>query len=63
MNQLTLFPDRNALPPEAISDVILGLASEEARYITGCAFGCCLSPEMFAITTGGVYRLERAESC
>lgn len=37
MNQLNLFPDRNLLPPEAISNVVLWLASEEARHITGCA--------------------------
>ncbi len=37
MNQLNLFPDRNLLPPQAISDVVLWLASEEARHLTGCA--------------------------
>ncbi len=37
MNQLNLFPDRNLLPPEAISNVVLWLASEEARHLTGCA--------------------------
>ena len=37
MNQLNLFPDRNLLPPEAISSVVLWLASEEARHMTGCA--------------------------
>ncbi len=37
MNQLNLFPDRNLLPPEAISNVVLWLASGEARHITGCA--------------------------
>jgi len=37
MNALNLFPDRNLLPPEAISNVILWLASEEARHMTGCA--------------------------
>ncbi len=37
MNQLNLFPDRNLLPPEAISAVILWLASDEARHLTGCA--------------------------
>ena len=37
MNQLNLFPDRNLLPPEAISAVVLWLASEEARHLTGCA--------------------------
>ena len=37
MNQLNLFPDRNLLPPEAISNVVLWLASEEARHMTGCA--------------------------
>lgn len=37
MNALNLFPDRNLLPPEAISNVILWLASGEARHMTGCA--------------------------
>src|SRR5258708_23794529 len=37
MNQLNLFPDRNLLPPEAISAAGLWLASEEARHLTGCA--------------------------
>ncbi len=37
MNSLNLFPDRNLLPPEAISNVVLWLASEEARHMTGCA--------------------------
>ncbi len=37
MNQLNLFPNRNLLPPEAISNVVLWLASEEARHMTGCA--------------------------
>lgn len=37
MNQLNLFPDRNLLPPEAISAAVLWLASEEARHLTGCA--------------------------
>lgn len=37
MNQLNLFPDRNLLPPEAISAVVLWLASDEARHLTGCA--------------------------
>jgi NAD(P)-dependent dehydrogenase (short-subunit alcohol dehydrogenase family) len=37
MNQLNLFPDRNLLPPEAISVVVLWLASDEARHLTGCA--------------------------
>jgi SDR family mycofactocin-dependent oxidoreductase len=36
MNQMNLFPDRNLLPPEAISAVVLWLASEEARHLTGC---------------------------
>ena len=36
MNQLNLFPDRNLLPPEAISAVVLWLASDEARHLTGC---------------------------
>jgi len=37
MNQLNLFPNRNLLSPEAISNVVLWLASEEARHMTGCA--------------------------
>ena len=37
MNQLNLFPDRDLLPPEAISAVVLWLASDEARHLTGCA--------------------------
>lgn len=35
MNQMNLFPDRNLLPPEAISAAVLWLASEEARHLTG----------------------------
>ena len=37
MNQMNLFADRNLLPPEAISAVVLWLASDEARHLTGCA--------------------------
>jgi len=37
MNQLNLFPDRGLLPPEDISTVVLWLASDEARHLTGCA--------------------------
>ena len=37
MNALNLFPDRNLLPPEAVSSVVLWLASDEARHLTGCA--------------------------
>ncbi|HEV7236916.1 MAG TPA: mycofactocin-coupled SDR family oxidoreductase [Ktedonobacteraceae bacterium] len=37
MNQLNLFPDRDLLPPEAVSAAVLWLASNEARHITGCA--------------------------
>lgn len=37
MNQLNLFPERNLLPPEAISAAVLWLASDEARHLTGCA--------------------------
>jgi SDR family mycofactocin-dependent oxidoreductase len=37
MNQLNLFPDRDLLPPEAISSVVLWLASSEAQHLTGCA--------------------------
>ena len=36
-NQINLFSDRNLLPPEAISDVVLWLASDEARHLTGSA--------------------------
>jgi (+)-trans-carveol dehydrogenase len=37
MNSLNLFPDRNLLPPEAVSSAVLWLASDEARHLTGCA--------------------------
>jgi SDR family mycofactocin-dependent oxidoreductase len=37
MNRLNLFPDRNLLPPEAVSAAVLWLASDEARHLTGCA--------------------------
>ena len=37
MNTLNLFPDRNLLPPEAISSAVLWLASNEARHLTDCA--------------------------
>lgn len=37
MNQINLFPDRNLLPPEAISAAVLWLASDEAQHMTGCA--------------------------
>ncbi len=37
MNLLNLFPDRNLLPPEAISSAVLWLASNEARHLTGVA--------------------------
>jgi (+)-trans-carveol dehydrogenase len=37
MNQLNLFSDRGLLSPEDISSVVLWLASEEARHLTGCA--------------------------
>lgn len=36
MNQLHLFPDRNLLPPEAVSAAVLWLASDETRHMTGC---------------------------
>ena len=36
-NQMNLFPDRNLLPPEAVSNAVLWLASDEARHITGSA--------------------------
>jgi SDR family mycofactocin-dependent oxidoreductase len=37
MNSLNLLPDRNLLPPEAISAATLWLASDEAQHLTGCA--------------------------
>jgi len=37
MNEMNLLPERGMLAPEDISAVVLWLASEEARYITGCA--------------------------
>lgn len=37
MNSLNLFPDRNLLPPEAVSSAVLWLASDEARHLTGVA--------------------------
>jgi len=37
MNQLNLFPDRGLLSSEDISSVVLWLASDEARHLTGCA--------------------------
>src|SRR5215467_12320706 len=37
MNQLNLFSDRGLLAPEDISSVVLWLASEGARHLTGCA--------------------------
>lgn len=37
MNQINLFSDRNLLPPEDVSKVVLWLASEEARHLTGSA--------------------------
>jgi SDR family mycofactocin-dependent oxidoreductase len=37
MNGLNLFPDRDLLPPEAVSAAVLWLASDEARHLTGCA--------------------------
>ncbi|MGH2496666.1 MAG: mycofactocin-coupled SDR family oxidoreductase [Ktedonobacteraceae bacterium] len=36
-NQINLFPDRDLLPPQAISEVVLWLASDEARHLTGSA--------------------------
>jgi len=37
MNQMNLFPDRDLLPPEAVSAAVLWLASDEAQHLTGCA--------------------------
>lgn len=37
MNQMNLFTESNLLPPEAISNAVLWLASDEARYMTGSA--------------------------
>ncbi|HJT59090.1 MAG TPA: mycofactocin-coupled SDR family oxidoreductase [Ktedonobacteraceae bacterium] len=37
MNELNLFSNRGLLAPEDMSAVVLWLASEEARHITGCA--------------------------
>src|SRR5438105_10008451 len=37
MNALNLFSDRNLLPPEAISAVVLWLASDDAPHLTRCA--------------------------
>src|SRR5438034_8781093 len=37
MNQMNLFTDRNLLTPEDISTVVLWLASDEARHLTGYA--------------------------
>lgn len=37
MNEMNLLPERGLLAPEDISAVVLWLASEEAKHITGCA--------------------------
>jgi NAD(P)-dependent dehydrogenase (short-subunit alcohol dehydrogenase family) len=37
MNEMNLFADRGLLPPEDVSAMVLWLASEEARHLTGCA--------------------------
>ena len=37
MNELNLLPDRGMLAPEDISKVVLWLASDDARHLTGCA--------------------------
>jgi NAD(P)-dependent dehydrogenase (short-subunit alcohol dehydrogenase family) len=37
MNEMNLFADSGMLTPEDISAVVLWLASEEARHITGYA--------------------------
>ncbi len=36
-NQINLFTDRDLLPPEDVSKVVLWLASDEARHLTGTA--------------------------
>ena len=36
-NQINLFPNRDLLPPQAVSEVVLWLASDEARHLTGSA--------------------------
>jgi SDR family mycofactocin-dependent oxidoreductase len=36
-NQINLFPDRDLLAPEDVSKVVLWLASDEARHLTGSA--------------------------
>lgn len=36
-NSINLFSDRDLLPPQAISEVVLWLASDEARHLTGSA--------------------------
>lgn len=36
-NQINLLPDRDLLPPQAVSEVVLWLASDEARHLTGAA--------------------------
>jgi (+)-trans-carveol dehydrogenase len=36
-NSINLFPDRDLLSPQAISEVVLWLASDEARHLTGSA--------------------------
>ena len=37
MNEMNLLPERGMLAPGDISAVVLWLASEEARHMTGCA--------------------------
>jgi NAD(P)-dependent dehydrogenase (short-subunit alcohol dehydrogenase family) len=37
MNELNLFADRGMLAPEDMASVVLWLASEEARHLTGYA--------------------------
>ena len=36
-NSINLFPDRDLLPPQAVSDVVLWLTSDEAYHLTGAA--------------------------
>src|SRR5581483_4144069 len=54
MNQLNLFTEATLLPPAAISAAVLWLASDEARYITGCSL---------PVDAGYLTRLATYPSC